>query len=56
MKKWTFFKIYQNGFLTEIHFIIKNEKNEKIKQTKAELEKMQNGNTKMYETVKKSNN
>ena len=33
--------------------IIKNEENEKIKQTTAELENMQNGNTKMYEAVKK---
>ena len=46
-------KIYRNRILTEIHFIIKNEENEKIKQTTAELENMQNGNTKMYETVKK---
>ena len=49
----TFLKTYQNRILTEIHFIIKNEENEKIKQTTAELENMQNDNTKMYEAVKK---
>ena len=48
----TFLKIYRNRILTEIHFIIKNEENEKIKQTTAELENMQNDNTKMYEAVK----
>ena len=52
-KNRTLFKIYRSGILTEIHFIIKNEKNEKIKQTKAEQEEMQNGSTKMHETVKK---
>ena len=48
----TFLKIYRNRISTEIHFIIKNEENEKIKQTTAELENMQNDNTKMYEAVK----
>ena len=33
----TFYKIYRNRILTETHFIIKNEENEKIKQTTAEL-------------------
>ena len=49
----TFYKIYRNRILTETHFIIKNEENEKIKQTTAELENLQNDNTKMYEAVKK---
>ena len=49
----TFLKVYRNRILTEIHFIIKNEENEKIKQTTAKLKNMQNGNTKMYEAVKK---
>ena len=49
----TFLKIYRNRILTEIHFIIKNEENEKIKQTTAELENIQHDNTKMYEAVKK---
>ena len=49
----TFLKIYWNRILTEIHFIIKNEEKEKIKQTTAELENMQNDNAKMYEAVKK---
>ena len=49
----TFLKIYWNRILTEIHFIIKNEEKEKIKQTAAELENMQNDNAKMYEAVKK---
>ena len=48
----TFLKIYRNRILTEIHFIIKNEENEKIKQTTAVLENMQNDNTKIYEAVK----
>ena len=33
----TFYKIYRNRILTETHFIIKIEENEKIKQTTAEL-------------------
>ena len=49
----TFFKIYRNIILTETHFIIKNEENEKIKQTTAELENLQNDNTKTYEAIKK---
>ena len=49
----TFLKIYRNRILTEIHFIIKNEENEKIKQTTAELENIHHDNTKMYEAVKK---
>ena len=49
----TFLKVYRNRIVTEIHFIIKNEENEKIKQTTAKLKNMQNGNTKMYEAVKK---
>ena len=49
----TFYKIYRNRILTETNFIIKNEENEKIKQTTAELENLQNDNTKMYEAVKK---
>ena len=48
----TFLKIYRNRISTEIHFIIKNEENEKIKQTTAELENM-NDSTKIYEAVKK---
>ena len=51
----TFLKIYRDRILTEIHFIIKNEENERIKQTTVELKNMQNDNTKMYETVKKIN-
>ena len=43
----------RNRILTEIHFIIKNEENGKIKQTTVELANMQNDNTKMYEAVKK---
>ena len=49
----TFYKIYRNRILTETHFIIKNEENEKIKLTTAELENLRNDNTKMYEAVKK---
>ena len=49
----TFYKIYQNSTLTGIYFIFKKEENEKIKQTTAELENMQNDNIKMYEVVKK---
>ena len=49
----TFYKIDRNRILTETHFLIKNEENEKIKQTTAELENLQNDNTKMYEAVKK---
>ena len=49
----TFLKTYRNRILTEIHFIIKNEENGKIKQTTVELVNMQNDNTKMYEAVKK---
>ena len=49
----TFYKIYRNRILTETHFLIKNEENEKIKQTTAELENLQNYNTKIYEAVKK---
>ena len=48
-----FLKIYRNRILTEIHYIIKNEENEKIKQTTAELEKMKNENNKMREAVKR---
>ena len=36
-KNRRFSKISQNRILTETHFIIKNEENEKIKQTTAEL-------------------
>ena len=49
----TFLKIYRNRILTEIHSIIKNEENEKIKQTTAELENMQNDSSKMHNAVKK---
>ena len=48
-----FLKIYRNRILTEIHYIIKNEENEKIKQTTAELEKMKNENNNMREAVKR---
>ena len=47
------FRLNLAYILTEIHFIIKNEEKEKIKQTTAELENMQNDNAKMYEAVKK---
>ena len=51
----TFLTIYRNRILTEIHFILKSEENEKFrkKKKKAEVENMQNDNTKMYEAVKK---
>ena len=49
----TFLKIYRNRILTEIHYIVKNEENKKIKQTTGELENIHNDNTKMYEAVKK---
>ena len=48
-----FLKIYRNRIFREIHYIIKNEENEKIKQTTAELENMKNENNKMCEVVKK---
>ena len=50
-----FLTIYRNRILTEMHFILKSKENEKFrkKKKKAEVENMQNDNTKMYEAVKK---
>ena len=43
----------ENRIVTEIDFIIKNEENEKIKQTTVELENMKNDNTKSFNKRKK---
>ena len=46
----------RNKITTQIHNIIKNEKNNNIKYALEDLEKKnENGTMKMYESVKKSN-